>query len=563
MTTLNDAILTTTGGPTVNDGLAAWYGKLATETLQDAERRWLIDNSGFSTGTNNDLWMQGLTALGYTGSLNDMLVRFWEDGGGFSFGVSGLSIENAAPAVIVVKFNGDVFSPLNDYLTGFSVDINSTPATISTGVRQADNSVVHLTLSARVKFSDTITVSYSSTTGDLESVADATALESFTDRPVVNNVLGTGVAPTPVSAVVENANPDLMLVEFGAPISSPTSDYLTGFSADINAGPLTLTGATLSSDNVTLALDLGTTVVGGDTLDVSYTAVSGDLESRDATPIAVADFADFSVTNNVTGGGTSPEVQAVLDRMTAITAGETTAITAFVDGCVADGNWTLIDEFFCFALNGTDWLTGWRTHTASVVGGTIVRTANGAELAGAGSNLEYIETNIDLATLTNFQQQDASSGLFIHACPDWGAGNFDFYGIDNNTAGSWKNRHRGSDTNDLRIYPNTGTLTTVSNSLPPADLVGFLWAQAAEGTTAQCYRDGVTFGTTGTAGDKALGTIANGTVSIFGTKDPAVPDLQQPSRAATFTSFYIGSASINHAQMNTRIRALQTALGVT
>jgi hypothetical protein len=52
-------------------------------------------------------------------------------------------------------------------------------------------------------------------------------------------------------------------------------------------------------------------------------------------------------------------------------------------------------------------------------------------------------------------------------------------------------------------------------------------------------------------------------MAIFGAKDPSVPDIQQPSRPSIFTSFYIGSGAINHAQMNTRLAALHTALGVT
>jgi len=42
---LNDAILAATGGPTVNDGLSSHYGRTPTESLQDAERRWLIAQS--------------------------------------------------------------------------------------------------------------------------------------------------------------------------------------------------------------------------------------------------------------------------------------------------------------------------------------------------------------------------------------------------------------------------------------------------------------------------------------------------------------------------------------
>ena len=80
--TLNDAILAVTGGPTVNDGLRAYYlanGAVA-GALPDLERQFLLANGGVSS-SNQDMWMQILGATGYTGTLNDMLYRFWIDGG--------------------------------------------------------------------------------------------------------------------------------------------------------------------------------------------------------------------------------------------------------------------------------------------------------------------------------------------------------------------------------------------------------------------------------------------------------------------------------------------------
>ena len=73
--TLNDAILQATGGPTVNQGLANWFGKSPNETLQDAERRWLITETGSADGTNEDLWM--LFLVGYSGTINDRKLAYW------------------------------------------------------------------------------------------------------------------------------------------------------------------------------------------------------------------------------------------------------------------------------------------------------------------------------------------------------------------------------------------------------------------------------------------------------------------------------------------------------
>ena len=80
--TLNDAILAATGGPTVNDGLRAYYiaGGATAGTLNDLERQFLIANGGVS-GTNQDMWMALLSGQGYTGTLNDMMLQFWIAGG--------------------------------------------------------------------------------------------------------------------------------------------------------------------------------------------------------------------------------------------------------------------------------------------------------------------------------------------------------------------------------------------------------------------------------------------------------------------------------------------------
>lgn len=84
MSTLNDEILRATGGPTVNDGLRAWFlshGATgpATAPLNDLERQFLqAANVGpGDEGTNNDLWMKILDTSGYNGTYNDKLLQFW------------------------------------------------------------------------------------------------------------------------------------------------------------------------------------------------------------------------------------------------------------------------------------------------------------------------------------------------------------------------------------------------------------------------------------------------------------------------------------------------------
>lgn len=82
MSTLNDLILSVTGGPTVNDGLMSYFG--GSGPLNDRERAWLI-GQGVSPGPLNDMWMRYLGGIGYDGALNDRLYQFWAAGGPSAF----------------------------------------------------------------------------------------------------------------------------------------------------------------------------------------------------------------------------------------------------------------------------------------------------------------------------------------------------------------------------------------------------------------------------------------------------------------------------------------------
>lgn len=78
MSQLNDEILRATGGPTVNEGLALWFGKQKSEALNDAELRWLKGGDGAVGSTINDLWYTFLRAATLTGAINDMKLAYWK-----------------------------------------------------------------------------------------------------------------------------------------------------------------------------------------------------------------------------------------------------------------------------------------------------------------------------------------------------------------------------------------------------------------------------------------------------------------------------------------------------
>jgi hypothetical protein len=74
--TLQDFIKAKTSGNSVNTGLAIWFSKLPSETLSDAEFRWLGDQ-GASGNTVQDRWKSYLIGLGYSGTLMDMMKKYW------------------------------------------------------------------------------------------------------------------------------------------------------------------------------------------------------------------------------------------------------------------------------------------------------------------------------------------------------------------------------------------------------------------------------------------------------------------------------------------------------
>jgi hypothetical protein len=259
-------------------------------------------------------------------------------------------------------------------------------------------------------------------------------------------------------------------------------------------------------------------------------------------------------------GGASPADQVVA-RMSALSGAEETAVRAFVDGCVADNNWQYIDEFYCFALNATDWLTGFRAYTATVPGGGVARTANGAESAGGGTITGFILTNTPLSGLLRYKSTSASMGLYVHTLATWGTGNIDLMGVEMNDNTRTRLRHRGSDTNDFRASVNSNTQITYSAAA--TSLAGKLYALVCQGLTVtdtNLYIDGV-------AQSPSLGgegAPASLSPAIFGCNDEASPGtMQQSTRPAIATSWFVGSAAINQAALHARIAALQTSLGVT
>lgn len=76
--TIADEILRVTGEPDKASGLAFFFSKTATESLQDAEKRWLFEQIEVTVdGQINDMWYEYLVGTFGPGSVQDMKLAFW------------------------------------------------------------------------------------------------------------------------------------------------------------------------------------------------------------------------------------------------------------------------------------------------------------------------------------------------------------------------------------------------------------------------------------------------------------------------------------------------------
>jgi hypothetical protein len=316
---------------------------------------------------------------------------------------------------------------------------------------------------------------------------------------------------------------------------TPGSDPAPTLTWSVTAGP-DLSPAQFSDPNIEDPTFTPST-------DGAYTL---QLEADPSDDVAVTDTA------SLTSVGFSPEVQAVLDRMKALDQTMIDAIEVFVDGLVADGIWALLDDFWCFALNPTDWLTGWKAHTATLNGVGISQNKDGAICGDTNSQMN---TNAVLNTLTNYQLGNAELGCYIHSTSNWGTTNNDFYGVDSG-ATRVRMRHRGSDTVDLNFSMNSGG--NASTPTDPLPIGNILVSLRDNGTNGLALVDGVQ------AGSHATPTAVPATAQpcwVFATNQNGAP--QTPGIVGdVITSFYVG-AQIDTVQFLTRLNVLHTSLGVT
>lgn len=167
----------------------------------------------------------------------------------------------------------------------------------------------------------------------------------------------------------------------------------------------------------------------------------------------------------------SPEAQAVLDRMTGLTAIERDAIIKLVNNegeTLGNGNYSHWDEFFALSLvtgNPANALTGFKAKTA--VNNGAILDINGATFAGT----EWIDSNYNPSVDgVNYQLDDVQVEAFVKAvdllAPDGVIfGTADTRAFNQNSFTRIRSRVNNSDANFNSFVPlSNNTLTGIARN---------------------------------------------------------------------------------------------------
>lgn len=178
----------------------------------------------------------------------------------------------------------------------------------------------------------------------------------------------------------------------------------------------------------------------------------------------------FTASNQIASvqGTVSPEVQAVFNRMSALTPTEEAAIEAFVDGMVALGLWAGIFEFYAPCLNASDYLTGFKADTLLPSASPPVHTPG--EYADFINNSQHFLEGRDFDA---YSTQNIFMGCYnVFTAADT-VQNSDMFGVENGGATTYF-RWRGNDTNDFNelIGQTSAAGRSAANVRPEGDIVG-------------------------------------------------------------------------------------------
>ena len=187
------------------------------------------------------------------------------------------------------------------------------------------------------------------------------------------------------------------------------------------------------------------------------------------------------------GSGVSPEAQAVLDQMVALSPTEENAIITFVDGLVKDLVWDFVIDCWAPCLNVSDHLTDFK----NLAGVLTTIDANQTHIPGQG--LDFTAFGAGVLTPGNL-----SSFMNVHPC---GAGSYmvfttvdtaantDYFGAVDAVPLECYLRWRGDDTTDINLaWTSTGVTPRPPNpSVRPGGAFAEVIQAGAQAAGASVY----------------------------------------------------------------------------
>lgn len=282
--------------------------------------------------------------------------------------------------------------------------------------------------------------------------------------------------------------------------------------------------------------------------------------------------ASFMSANATTDSGTfSAEFQTVYDRLTvtlggSLSAGETDALEAFVDGCVTDGIWSKIDDVYVFPLadttlreRGLKQFSGSGTGSYSFNGdGLKVTKSNGNHydlgfaLGDAGVTNATNVDNFFTVYLTKVENQSTNQRTRIYGTQDVG-GNDDSliltYNDSTNELEPVVGRNATQAWGDGTIDVGTGDLDNVVITTGHLD------------SDTHLYLDLTLIGTD-TLGPFAWPEDYN--LWLHTINEAGTPDEWQQEADITYGLFAFGAGqTLSVSNFRTRVRQLMSDLGVT
>lgn len=213
-------------------------------------------------------------------------------------------ISNSAPSQVEILYNLSINSTLVPSATAYQVKVNSVTRTVNS-LTISDRKVL-LTLSAPVKFGETVTLSYTKPSTNPLQCTSGTQAESISAKSVTNSILAPA-APAYVSSSVENDTPDLLKITYNDKLANITPSA-SAFVATVNRVNASIQSVAVSGSVVTLKLP--SKLTSSDTITIAYNQPSTNPLQSEAG-IKVETLSVKTVRNNITGipTTTDPEPQ--------------------------------------------------------------------------------------------------------------------------------------------------------------------------------------------------------------------------------------------------------------